>query len=408
MPLTHCKYLITGRIHLMIHTINIRKRLTKEEYIHIKETYNLLPDINCFKHVPKTRLNLPNDSEKYISISVFEYHAPNMRITYYINAFLDLHKLADHTNLHKFFTPKDVQTAIKNFDDIICSELGKNYLIENWELSRIDFSIDIPFKKNNDDDIVQHYIDLLNKTTLDKYDNKHYKNGESFYLVPDKKNNETNKTKKPRVNFYHKYKKFENDMNTSVYKPSLTDYVLRLEVQYPDAKYIIKELNGGNKKKNNPFPIQSSFYKNFLSPEDLPKLLLNSLQSIYDKKLKELYLLGDFYTLDEAIKIIDNHIDPASPLKNRNLTFTYAKNLKKVLRDISDSSSIEAYKRKRTTPNKKTIKEYFEVLNDLNISPVLISDEESQKWNTTHLEGLHTKLDQVISQYIWEIENNII
>ena len=77
----------------MIHTINIRKRLTKEEYIHIKETYNLLPDINCFKHVPKTRLNLPNDSEKYISISVFEYHAHNMRITYYINAFLDLHKI---------------------------------------------------------------------------------------------------------------------------------------------------------------------------------------------------------------------------------------------------------------------------------------------------------------------------
>ena len=388
----------------MIHTVDIRKEIRKEEYYRLKETYDLLPvDNPKYRKNIKSRLYLPNDNSKLIKIEIFRYK-PYKYYKYYIKASFDLHRLSNHDNLQTLLEPDDIKAGMKKFNEIIEPVLGQDYLIDAWEISRVDFTWDIPFEMDDDNDIIQHYIDLLNKAFISNYHNEHYK--ESFYLKPVQRN--TNSfSKLPNINFYHKMKKLRNSVG--FYEPKSEDYVLRLEVQCTNAKYMLETLNGKN-KKDNVFKGTTGYYTQFLSADALCRLMLNSLQSIYDRILKANNLIGDFYTLNEAINIINCHVgndtkndDPfTSNKKGCILTPTKTNNIKQTLREISKEGSVEKYMERKNKPSKRTVKEYFGILNELNISPVLISDSESVEWKSSHLEGLHKKIDDILCNYMYK------
>ena len=58
----------------MIHTVDIRKEIRKEEYYRLKKTYDLLPvDNPKYRKNIKSRLYLPNDNNKLIKIEIFKY-----------------------------------------------------------------------------------------------------------------------------------------------------------------------------------------------------------------------------------------------------------------------------------------------------------------------------------------------
>ena len=142
----------------MIHTVDIRKEIRKEEYYRLKKTYDLLPvDNPKYRKNIKSRLYLPNDNNKLIKIEIFKYK-PYKYYKYYIKANFDLHKLSNHDNLQILLEPDDIKSGMKKFNKIIEPVLGQNYLIDAWDISRVDFAWDIPFEMDGDNDITIIHI----------------------------------------------------------------------------------------------------------------------------------------------------------------------------------------------------------------------------------------------------------
>lgn len=207
--------------------------------------------------------------------------------------------------------------------------------LENWEVSRIDYAINIKTR------YVKEYIKLFQRGDKPKGFNELYckkakrrKQLEgSFYLF----------NKSVGINFYDK----EDQLLKKNFNRSGVSDLLRLEVQCNKTK-----INNIKYQKG----FRTSYVKNFLQA-DLSKEYINIY---YDKTIGS----GDYYKLSEAIQIVEES----------NCTRTMKKKLVEVLRAISKHRSIWKA-RKESKYSRNSFNKYLNLIRALNINPVTIPNE---------------------------------
>ena len=227
---------------------------------------------------------------------------------------------------------EEIKTAFKSVLNKIHIGLPS---LENWEVSRIDYAINIKTR------YVKEYIKLFQRGDKPKgfkelYCTKSRRRKQlegSFYLF----------NKSVAINFYDK----EDQLSKKNFNRDGVEDLLRLEVQCNKTKV-------NNIKYQKGF--RTSYAKNFLQV-DLSKEYINTY---YDKTIGS----GDYYKLSKAIQMVEDS----------NYTRTMKKKLVEVLRAISKHRSIWKA-RKESKYSRNSFNKYLNLIRALNINPVTIPNE---------------------------------
>lgn len=276
-----------------------------------------------------------------------KYKRPYMQIEILFNP----KKLISNNNI-KITKNKDIVTIANKFNEIIKrldTDLPDFYY---WTLKRIDYATYINTQ------YVKEYIELFQRGDKpsnyfkEQYDvnskRRKQKKG-SFYL----------NSKSVGINFYDKEK--ERKDNKEKYNVSDQDIfnsknILRIEVQLNKSKTDYLKYK---------YKFETKELHNYLTLEESRKQIIY----YYEKCIKQ----GDYYRLDKAKKLVDNHKELTTRTKN---------NLKNILDLINKCRSI--YKAKKEfIGTKETFNNYLKQLDKLCINPVTIPE----RWGIPKLDN---------------------
>lgn len=218
--------------------------------------------------------------------------------------------------------------------------------LDNWEVNRIDYAINIKTRH------VKEYIKVFQKGDKPKgfkelYCKKAKRRKQlegSFYLF----------NKSVAINFYDKE---DQQLKANFNRDGVSD-LLRLEVQCNKTK-----INNIKYKRG----FRTSYVKNFLQA-DLSKEYINTY---YDKTIGS----GDYYKLSKAIQMVEDS----------NYTRIIKKRLVEVLRAISKHRSIWKA-REESKYSRSYFNKYLNMIRALNINPVTIPN----KWELGFLKNINS------------------
>lgn len=330
---------------LMIHTMSLHHQISIKLYKQIKDDlYN----------TKGTRLYLRVDIKKKTvthSELVTHYYSSQgigtLVLTETIKPGVNYHsieiekfnpsKLLGKDNRNDLMQQADILQVHNKFTELVQSINSKLPEFISWKPKRIDYSVNIITPD------VALYIELFQrcnqpnkyyKAPKSKIDYKRRQLDNSLYLI----------TKGFSLNFYNK----EEEVIASGYDQKQIDDakdILRIEVQCEKSKIY-------NLKKNNDDIISTELF-NFIGLD----LAREVLTDYYDKTIGS----GDYYSLNEAKKIINAQLDITDSMKKKLIDH---------LKYINNYKSI--YEAKKALKNNPLFNDYLKRIRALNINPVII------------------------------------
>ena len=312
----------------------------------MKGVEKMIHSINFFVKVSPYDINLGLFKQIDFLRSYYKYDN-NINFKFKLPCNLTIETTAEAVIDKKYepITEKDYNLYVTKLREIISKVIKNNIDKLDFELTRIDYKVDIP-------------MSLEEIKLFEKLKDKHSKR---YKYMTQKKEYETsthlnNKYGKYNLNSYYKFKK---DSDIKYFNS------WRIEVQTKKASMRKNLLNYGIKRNLKNYWCKSAFDENFL---------------IF---LKNYYYIGDYYTLNKAREMI----------RKSSYSKTIQNNLCKFITSISRYGIDYA----RNKYNYSVFNKYISILNEIKVNPVTI-DNDSE---LTYMENILKRAERIANEKYW-------
>lgn len=264
---------------------------------------------------------------------------------------VNLRRIIDQENHVKVFSMQDNDRMVQAFDEIMSElQLPPWHL---WTANRVDYCVDVrtPYVKEYIHLLQKGDIPIHQKISYDKISRNNCHKPGSLYLPAKVRDRRSKKTGSITINFYDKLREKTDKGDDPALQDQAKD-ILRLEVQChkPKLDYLKRKYKFDDKK-----------IYNFVNE--------NVCNDVIESALLKVTRKGDYYRRSEALKVVDS-----------SRFHKHTKDmLKLVLNTVSAQKQSIAKARVKLTDQgmtKDQFTDYLRKLDQLNINPVMISDNQ--------------------------------
>lgn len=304
-----------------IHTIGIRKELRN-----LMEYYDTLERL--YKNGQGRYRVFPDNKNDDYHATIFEDRGIRVLLRKtpiggYMIFILSLNDLIGTDDKLSLIQPESLQSALDSADDMLTGEFGENYSINNLELYRVDYCINVEVDSPEN---VREYIKQLYRTDM----KKGYKLtvSDNFDFDVNKGFTARNMITGTEISFYDKQKQLEQRS----YDSEQADGILRVELRLLTWKTVVKHTPGCRDNRERVAYCMNSSRQEIL---DIVRLILPD---------------GDYYTIKKACAIVKKSVKKEK-LRNRMI---------EMLRLTRKHSSVRIAKEKLFEKCPKLRHDYFD------------------------------------------------